>query len=334
MWTVAVDLLDASNGWVLLSNCIQPMTGKCHYFVSRTVDGGHTWSKVVQVGPAFAPSDGDAPRSIRFTSARDGFVYGGTVAFVTHDGGRSWGKIPGLHPTFYVTATGLGANYWIVTYPCAKGTVCPYEVRSSADAGRSWSAPFTLPTDFNALGAFTIGTKGLLISSEPFGDMEMTLDDGASWQRVKTRCTGNVYRGIAATADGNELWELCLNYPNYPTVQTASEKLFVSEDGGKTWTLRTTSQVSGEQVQVDYLTILTSIGPGTALMASPRSTIAISHDSGATWKKVGPTGVGFTLIRFADTTNGWALDVSGNVWATNDGGDHWSRLPGTWTGPA
>jgi len=32
-------------------------------------------------------------------------------------------------------------------------------------------------------------------------------------------------------------------------------------------------------------------------------------------------------LRFANATEGWALDVTQNLWATSDGGDHWSRLP-------
>src|SRR4029077_13959230 len=33
-WVVDADLIHSSTGWVLLSNCIQPMTGQCHYSVA------------------------------------------------------------------------------------------------------------------------------------------------------------------------------------------------------------------------------------------------------------------------------------------------------------
>src|SRR5260370_13521662 len=89
-WVVDADLVGGLTGWVLLSNCIQPMTGQCHYSVARTADGGATWSKPVQVGPGFDPADGDAPRHVQFINPQDGFVYGRLVAYVTHDARQTW----------------------------------------------------------------------------------------------------------------------------------------------------------------------------------------------------------------------------------------------------
>jgi photosystem II stability/assembly factor-like uncharacterized protein len=320
--TVDAYPLSASTGWLLITNCIQPMTGKCHYSVTHTADGGRTWSKAVQVGPSYDPTNGDAPRSVRFISVSDGFVYGGAELFATHDGGRIWGPVA-LHPVYFVSATGQGAKAWAVTYPCAKGVVCPYEVRSSLDAGRKWSSPFSIPVGFNPLAVLTIGSNGVVISGEPSGDMEITLDGGASWRFVKSPCVGNAYRGIVATADGNELWELCLEYPNSQMV--ANERLFVSEDGGGSWGLRARSQVNGSQIQDDYSTSLVSPRTGTALMASVRSTIKISHDGGRTWSQAGPDGGLFISIRFANPTDGWALDISKNIWITTDAGDRWTQ---------
>lgn len=320
--TVDGDPISASIGWLLLTNCVQPVTS-CHYYATQTTDGGRTWSKAVQVGPKFSPANGDAPRTIRFINTADGFIYGGVEAFVTHDGGRTWG-ILGLHPTFFDSVLGQGTNAWVVTYPCAKGVVCPYEVRSSVDAGRTWSAPFELPGGFSPMSALTIGNSGLLLASEPFGDLEITLDGGSTWQSVNTPCTGNVYRAIVASADGNELWEWCLEYPNG---QTARERLFVSEDAGKTWALRTSSQVSGDQVQNDYLTSLVSVRAGTAVMLGVQSPIKISHDGGRTWRQASPIGAVFGSIRFANATEGWAVDVDKNIWITVDGGDHWALGP-------
>jgi len=316
------DLLDASNGWILLSNCIVPMTGICHYSVARTADGGRTWSKAVQVGPSADPTDGGAPRRVQFINTNDGFVFGGTTAFATHDGGRTWGSV-GVHPVFFAQngITGSGSRAWLVSYPCAKGSSCPYEVRSSVDAGRTWSSPYSLPGGFSPLDELAIGNQGLLISSVPSGDMALTLDGGATWTFIKTHCAVNTFRALVATVDGNELWELCLGY------QKGSQPLFVSEDGGKSWALRETSQFVPQQPPPDYSTILVSTRAGTALTASILNTIQITHDGGVTWSNAGPDGFAFQTIRLANASDGWALDTNSNLWVTNDGGDHWTQLP-------
>jgi photosystem II stability/assembly factor-like uncharacterized protein len=318
---IDVDLVDASTGWILLTNCVAPMTGTCSYSVAATADGGRSWSKAVQVGPPFYSTDGGAPRTVHFVNRHDGFVSGGASAFATHDGGRTWGPT-GLHPVFYASpaVVGRGSQAWVVSYPCVKGSLCPYEVRSSADAGRTWSSPFPLPMGLAPLGLVAIGSSGLLVSTVPYGEIELTTDGGATWSSIKSQCALNTFRALVTTADGNELWERCLGYQKGGPVQ-----FFVSEDGGKSWSVHKTSQLPSLPLP-DYSTVLVSPSAGTALTASDSSPISITHDRGLHWTVVGPSGVGFVSIRFANETDGWALDVNRNVWFTNDGGDHWTQL--------
>jgi len=318
---VDADLVDASNGWVLLSNCIQPMTGQCFYAIERSSDGGATWSKAFQVGPGFDPADGGAPRHVHFINAQDGFVYGGVVAYVTHDSGRTWTSVA-LNQTFFAAMAGLGQQAWAITYPCAKGVNCSYEVRASVNAGRTWSPPHSLPLNFSPSDAIAFGSAGLFIAGGPVGDMELTKDAGASWTSIKSQCPANNFIAKVATVDGRELWLLCMDYPN------ANKVLFVSENGGQTWSRRTTPQVSGQQAGSGYLIALATSGPGTAVMATNESTITITHDGGRTWIQSGPLGFGFQAIRFGNATDGWALDVNQYIWATTDGGNHWIQVQG------
>ena len=53
-----LDLTDFSTGWILLSNCASVTSGTCVYSVAATLDVGATWTKPVQVGPAFDRTDG------------------------------------------------------------------------------------------------------------------------------------------------------------------------------------------------------------------------------------------------------------------------------------
>lgn len=314
--------IDALTGWALLSNCIQPLTGSCHYSVVRTSDGGRTWSKSVQVGPSSDGSDAGVPRKLTFINPNDGFEYGSTSAFATHDGGRTW-KAVGLQPYWFASIKGRGTTAWVISYPCAKGTLCPYEVRLSVDAGRTWSAPHSLPSGFSPADAVAIADTGLLVSSVPTGDVELTLDRGTTWRSIATHCPANTFRSAVTTTDGNELWELCQG-----ASQTGSSKLFVSTDGGKSWSLGTGRLPGFENkppiyFSPDYSTMLVSTRPGTALMASNQTTISITHDGGKTWTPVGEGGLLFQSMSFANATDGWAVDNSTTVWTTSDGGDHW-----------
>lgn len=309
--------LDALSGSVLLSNCIHPLTGRCHDSVVRTSDGGRTWSKPVQIGPSSSGSDGGVPRKLTFINRNDGFEYGSSAAFVTHDGGRTW-KAVGFQPSWFGLIKGRGTTAWVISYPCPKGTLCAFEVRSSVDAGRTWTAPQRLPIGYSPDYGAAIGDDGLLLSGGPTGNLEITLDRGTTWSSVATPCPASTMRSVVTTADGIELWDLCQT-----DVKPGTSKLFISTDSGRSWAARNALPATIKQLPLDYSTMLVATGHGTALMASGLMSIAITHDGGLTWATVGPQGYPFGSLSFASATDGWALDLSENLWTTSDGGDHW-----------
>jgi hypothetical protein len=311
-------MLDSSIGWSLLTNCSAPADAACHYSVAGTLDGGKSWTEPVLVGPTFDSTDGSAPRHIRFVNRLDGFVYGFDGAFVTHDGGKSWNSV-GLPAVFtYDIAVG-GKTVWAVTSPCGKGALCQLEVRASLDGGRSWWAPHALPLGFSpeSLVAFE---SGVVMSSVPAGEMQLTSDGGASWRAIKTQCSGNPFRGYVATFDGKELWELCMGYPDTAS-NSADKALFVSEDGGKSWAARATSQPGGGLQHPGWPVWLVSNRPAVAFI-SGTPTPFVTSDAGATWT---PLSIQLSEIHFAGPSSGWALDGAGNIWVTTDGGDHWGQ---------
>jgi photosystem II stability/assembly factor-like uncharacterized protein len=160
--------------------------------------------------------------------------------------------------------------------------------------------------------------------------MELTRDGGASWTFIKTQCTASNFIAKVATASnmsGDELWELCMDYPDVSGGNVSHKVLFVSEDGGQSWSRRATWVVSAQQAGSGYLTVMTANGPGTAVMATNESSITITKDGGRTWTEVGPPGIGFLSIRFANLAAGWAIDVNQYIWATTDAGNTWTQLP-------
>jgi hypothetical protein len=316
-----LDLTDSSTGWILLSSCASSSKPTCEYSVAATQDGGGAWSKPVQVGPAFDRADGSAPRTVRFLNRQDGFVYGYSGAYVTHDGGKTWSGLQLPAKLVYGIASG-GATVWAVTSPCAKGVACQLEVRRSLDGGRSWLAPHPLPLGFSPESLVTFGS-GVVMSSVPNGDIEITSDVGATWRAIKTQCAGNPFRGYIATADGTELWELCAGYPDAAS-NTAERTLFVSEDGGRKWSQSATSSTGGAFSKAGYPMWLASNRSHVAFVSSVPTPL-VTHDVGTTWTAVSLDGTGLRLIRFSGAPYGWALEGTGNIWSTGDGGENWSQ---------
>ena len=313
-----LDLLDVATGWVLLTDCLNP-AAVCNLSVSTTTDGGVSWTKPAPVS-SFNGQNGNAPRTIRFVDDQNGFVYGGSAAYVTHDGGRTW-RDAGIKATFFYGFVSGGGLAWAVTYPCSKGTVCPFEVRSSVDGGRTWSHAYQLPPNFDPLDI--VGFRnGLVMSKLPPGALLMTTDGGQTWRSINGPCSATTFTTKLATVDGRELWYLCVAFPD--TSGNAEKALFVSEDAGETWTRRATSVNGGTLPAFSYPTWFVTNQPGVAFMNPINLTLA-TRDGGVTWKPIPEAVGGFVVLHFAGRDTGWALDAASSLWETTDGGQTWGQ---------
>jgi photosystem II stability/assembly factor-like uncharacterized protein len=313
---IALSLI-GSTGWSLLTDCTTPNVA-CHYSVVATLDGGRSWGNPVQVGPTFESPDGSALRHVRFLNRLDGFVFGASSAYVTHDGGKTWLNA-GLTGVFTYDITVWDTAVWAVTSPCGKGVLCQLEVRSSVDGGRTWRAPHSLPAGFSP-EAMVPFDSGVAMTSVPTGEIQLTTDGGVTWQAIKAQCAGNPFRGYVATFDGRELWELCTGYPDASS-NSADKAVFVSEDGGKSWAARATSQPGGGLQREGWPVWLISHRAGVAFI-SGTPTALVTHDAGSKWT---PVSVQLSEMHFSDAKIGSALDGARNIWMTGDGGESWSQ---------
>jgi photosystem II stability/assembly factor-like uncharacterized protein len=331
-----VDLVNSSTAWTLLTSCDGGSTTPCNYFVAATSNGGKAWSKPVPIAQSFDPRSYDAPRTIRFVNARDGFVYGGGGAYVTHDGGKTWAKLD-LNAVFFNAITGRDQTVWAFTYPCPKGTYCPYEARLSIDGGRTWSLPRAFPSSFSPNSSSLFGTSGLFVS-DITGQMVILSEGARSGRSINSQCGTTNYRSFVATSEGNELWELCLGSPKTEvaagspdpskppsmnaTQTTADKVLYVSQDGGLSW-----SQTRGPLPMLGVSVSIVSTGPHQLLLGTDSTPILRSTDGAAHWSPVQRSPAGVQWIRFINLQTGWAMDRQGAIWSTTDGGLTWSKLP-------
>ena len=306
---LSIDLNDAHDGWALIEVCDHAVVA-CQFWVEFFHNEAEGWFGATQVGPSFAGASGDSPRFIHFANTRDGFVYGLGVAYVTHDGGSTWTSMP--VPNGILVAIVGSTTLWMVSEPCAPPSQCLTAVRSSADGGRTWSDAAPLPADFQADQAIDFGAAGLLLRPATGGEMPITKDGGRTWRSVPGPCPP----GRVDTLDGNEIWDLCSATPL---------QLYVSEDGGATWSLKPPITVS----TAGYALI--SSKPGVELLITSGevnivSEMLVSTDHGGSWQMV-PSGRGLLYVAFGADGYGWAFDGYGHMFQSADYGLTWTGMP-------
>jgi photosystem II stability/assembly factor-like uncharacterized protein len=106
------------------------------------------------------------------------------------------------------------------------------------------------------------------------------------------------------------------------------QALFVSEDAGASWVQRSISPSGEVKGGTNRVIGLISLADGTALYTSDGAGVVVSNDRGVTWKLAGPTDARFASVRFSSASDGWAVDSQEYIWATTDGGEHWTQVTG------
>lgn len=271
---------------------------------SRDLD---TW-EAIEEGPTFDGAGPHLEQVWTFTTAPDGRVWCGVAqagVFTSDDHGRTWGGVPGFndHPSRSVWQPGAGGmcahriltdGNRVVVAASAVG------VFRSDDGGQT----FAVRSDGMDITAPNEEHPG--IGSCVHGLVADPSDPATMWQQN--------HSGVYRTSDAGDRWErIEQGLPaafGFPIVRDdASGTLFVVP-------LR---------ADVDRT-------PVDGRFMAYRST-----DGGDTWRRSGsgwPTDPTYdSVLRGAMATDGDGGVVlgttGGQLWATDDAGDHWQRLPGT-----
>ncbi|MBI3174482.1 MAG: hypothetical protein HYZ25_12220 [Chloroflexi bacterium] len=285
---VSADFLDASRAFFVAPDSADPMHAGALY---RTADGGLTWSmNAVPFG-------------------------GGVLDFL--DTSNGW-AMAGL-------GVGAGSN--------------AIAIFQTADGGATWTQVFINdPNDPNARTDIPLGgLKGVFYARDMqtawvggivYSDATLYLyrtdDGGRTWAQVSAELPSAAQQAqvsveeiqFLAPADGF----LTLSFTSQAGLTRA---LYVTHDGGNTWTLTPTLIPNGRSV--DF------VSPADGLMFDGQQ-FYVTRDAGSTWGIVKPDVVfadSFMSMDFVNPTTGWLLasdptTFKANLYKTTDGGATWT----------
>jgi photosystem II stability/assembly factor-like uncharacterized protein len=297
--------------------------------VLRTLDGGKTWS---------LRSTGD-PRTLSSISCASPPVClaVGDGVVLTTDGGKTLRPIAAPEDVLTIAfstgarAVGVGSRGTIVT---------------SDDDGGSWA-----PIGGRLAGTFIrlrATSAALAFATGPAGRLARTVDGGRTWQALgaPTReditdvsfgggtvgyaldLLGHAFR----TTDGGASWHrLRPGFPARPQALLATRGVVLlvgphgilrSANGGRTFArVRSRAARRAKLFEIDRA--------GRALFAFGSRRIAVSSNSGRTWRTVRrPRRALIAAVDFVTRRTGFLLEQDGRLWRTHNGGRRWHDLAG------
>ena len=249
----AVYFADQKRGWVAGDGG----------FVSRTVDGGLTWTRQ-------NIETKDAVNDIYFRNKEDGYLLAGNSIFQSEDGGQSWREIRryfatdfgGSTPELYSVRFSGKKRGWVVgSISNDEGVVVDSLVIYTNDAGKSWQR-LRVPTRQELIHLdFADEKRGWIVGVG--GTILHTADGGESWVEQASNTKATLYHvdfrnerlgwavgeraTILRTADGGLTWAaveapvratfLSVEFPDETAgwVVGRGGVVLRSDDGGRTW---------------------------------------------------------------------------------------------------
>jgi photosystem II stability/assembly factor-like uncharacterized protein len=321
----------------------------------KTSDGGATWlPKDTGVGQNFtAVRCADEQTCVATTQT-------GTQLVITKDGGTTFSlPTPSTDPL-------LAAAFASPTRLAAAGQQGSTVV--SDDAGAN-----ARPIGGRLTGSFTRIVAGKVAGTAyapgPNATLGKTVDGGQTWTRGNVTTTANVLDvsfptandgyaldvdgGLFRTSTGGSFWKTLdtgsTARPGAVYAPSADVVMVIgptgvrrSTDGGGSF-----DGVKGDAVA--HTSLQRVDRAGDTIVAYGTQDIIRSGDAGKTWSTVRKPGkyikksrrskvlvnrLGLRRVDFVDAAHGFALDSSGRLWRTSNGGKAWTELPGVGTNSA
>jgi photosystem II stability/assembly factor-like uncharacterized protein len=348
---VALSFIDDEDGFWIYEN--QTTASGTPLDLVQTNNAGTTWEVVAQT-----PDPGIAigGASLLFIDAQDGFLWGPSGLFATHDGGHSWVSVPLSGRVVDVTST--PDSVWATVSTCPEDPAaapitapCSVGVETSSDAGRTWHGLGGVPADAYEVGQLAFDSPSIVFLGEwrsagalPLapGVLLVTTDGGASWTTHPLPCPSSYRLGgmLSVAPSSGTVWMVC---HGQGSGGIGGLVIYRSTDSGATWQAESGCMLGGAtgvpqppNAPCGKLQDFVALSSTEAFALSINGGLVRTDDGGVSWSPAGSSAMqtessGFLgALDFVDPTHGWVsfwITVVGpwhGLWRTTDGGATWS----------
>lgn len=238
-----------------------------------TRDYGATWeqrSMPMACGAIEASSDGAVLAAMC-----------GAFILVSADTGIQWTRVAVLEGTAIITKLALARDGTAVVANMQNGAGSRrlQIVRRNSTGWQSELLP--LQPQLSDGMACSAGASTILATSFPSGDVALSADTGQSWSTVRSSDWPYVRQSAGVSSDGKTLL-----YVRHRYYERAS--VFVSTDGGESWSERSGPQGNSWGYQTEPHARLSSDGQAIAMAPGRSQLPVVSTDGGQTWTQPGP----------------------------------------------
>jgi photosystem II stability/assembly factor-like uncharacterized protein len=315
----------------------------------RSIDGGKTFSRI-----AFTNVESDCPAdstlaALSFLNQNLGYIFESSgQVFQTNDGGTRFGAKIAVPGTRTVGGGALPTDAAFLSETTGFVSTSDGKIYQTTDGANSWKPVSDTGRAVRAI-TFTSAQTGYAV-----GDQSLflkTTDAGLTWTAKEAGGPGpQDFTGVQ-----------CADQKTCVVTTKAGTRLVVTKDGGTNFTYPTPSTdplfaaafatstrlvAAGQQGSTAFSDDaggnFTPVGgrligqfsrvragkvPGSAFAPGPDGVLGRTVDGGHTWTRGNvATSQDVLDVSFPTVNDGYALDIAGGVFNTNDGGQTWATL--------